>query len=217
MRSAGHHLANFFRGSSHIPHTDQTSSIQHCPRHTITLFAMDQLPRLPDTYDMSTLPHLAYVADLPIIDEQGMLDNCGEWSFCEELLSDTIHEHPQRYEQLADAIDQANGGSANTLNRAGEPFHEVGLNLCLPAMTHVGRQIRRLGGVIERCSSDEDRLVCWAAARLLLTATEVEWLRLAEEALPRVRQLAEQEALEIQQQEQEQQQHEEETHAEAEL
>ena len=77
---------------------------------------MDQTPPLPDTYDMSTLSHLTHILNLPVIDEQRMHDNCGsDWSFCEELLGDIINEHPQKYEQLAAAIDRANGGSANNL------------------------------------------------------------------------------------------------------
>lgn len=114
----------------------------------------------------------APTASLPVIDEDAAFEQCQEWSFIVELLTDILNEREERVEELQSALD---AGDHTKFHKAAHAIKGAALNLHLPALVDVSKKSELLGKQLEVSGDDSRLLQC---RQPLIAALQTEYGRL---------------------------------------
>lgn len=137
--------------------------------------------------------HLDYSAfaplsDLPVCNEDIMLETCGDWAFTFEILTDTINEKEERIGDLNVALE---ANDATAFHKAAHAIKGVALNLHLPALVDCSKKAEMLGKQLEiKENADDEKLLDLRQVLIDQIAREYERI---EEYLPHAAQMADQE------------------------
>ncbi len=124
---------------------------------------------------------------LPVIDEEAAFDQCQEWGFIAELLTDILNEREVRVEELQSAAD---AGDPTKFHKTAHAIKGAALNLHLPALVDVSKKSELLGKQLELSTDDQRLLQC---RQPLIDALLTEYGRL-EQYIPTAQEKAEAEA-----------------------
>jgi len=133
------------------------------------------------------------VPNLPLIDAEHSLEQCGDWTFIAELLQDIVNEREERVAELEAAIET---NDPEKFHKSAHAIKGAALNLFLPALVDVSKRTEALGKQLEiEASKNDQRLL--ASRQPLIQALLTEYQRI-EEFIPEAQQLADEEAAELQ-------------------
>lgn len=127
---------------------------------------------------------------LPVIDPDGALEQCGDWSFVVELLNDLLTEKPDILNGLSSALAASDHVA---FHKTAHALKGAALNLHLPALSDVSKKAELLGKALEKTPSDAVMLPHRA---VLLHRLQSEYARL-EAMLPELQLKAQQEQAEL--------------------
>ena len=124
---------------------------------------------------------------LPVINEDAALDQCGDWSFIAELLTDMMEERAFRVDELQSAMEAR---EHTKFHKAAHAIKGAALNLHLPALVDVSKKSELLGKQLEVSGDDVRLLQC---RQPLIAALQSEYDRL-QQYIPTAQQKADAES-----------------------
>jgi len=132
------------------------------------------------------------IPDLPVSDEDVMLETIGDWAFAYELLTDTVNEKTERVDDLTNAM---NSNDPTAYHKAAHAIKGVALNLHLPALVDCSKKAEMLGKQLEIKENAEDEKLL-DLRQVLIDQITTEYDRI-EQYLTHAAEMAEQESAEL--------------------
>lgn len=83
----------------------------------------------------------------PVIDEEGVLEQCGDWAFVVELLDDILNDKDQMVDDLQSAVDS---NDHVKFYKTAHALKGAALNLHLPGIVDVSKAAEMLGKELEK-------------------------------------------------------------------